>query len=168
MQRLEINLHLTGLEVRSQSCDHFFTSFALGTVTSREVGFIKPTLAQIVALTLGYPKSWVETSVTTMPRVSGSIPQGVSSDQISLEVVSTSKPLADARYSSCGQARRDRQLCSKFFRIFTYSYVGYLPFLCILCCARRYEYDLVSYLPLVLLNVQSLFIYCCSRHLLYI
>ena len=49
-----ISPSLTGFRVRSQSCDHFFTSFALGTVTSREVGFIKPTLAQIVAVTLGY------------------------------------------------------------------------------------------------------------------
>ena len=45
----------------------FLTSFTLGTVTSQEVGFIRPTLAQIVALTLGYLKGLVELSVKTMP-----------------------------------------------------------------------------------------------------
>ena len=45
---------LTGLEVRLQYCNHCFTSFALGNVTSQEIKYIKPTLAQKIRSTLGY------------------------------------------------------------------------------------------------------------------
>ena len=82
-------VQLTGLEVRSQYCDHFFTSFALGNATSREIGFIKPTLAQKILTTLGYLDSQVAIGGTRVSKVLISILQGVIVKQIHLKVVST-------------------------------------------------------------------------------
>ena len=80
---------LTGLEVQLQSCDHLFTSFALGSVTSQEIRFIKPTLAEKIRTTLGYLNSQVAIGRSRVPKVSSSIPQGVIVEQIHLKVVST-------------------------------------------------------------------------------
>jgi hypothetical protein len=50
---------LTGLRVWAHMCAHFLTSFAIGSVSYTKIQFIIRTLAQNVALTLGYFNSQV-------------------------------------------------------------------------------------------------------------
>ena len=113
---------LTGLEVRSLHCNHFFTSFALGNVISREIGFIKPTLAQKLRTTLDYLDSQVAIGHLRVPKVSSLIPQGVSAKKISLEVVSMLEHYrmlivlcVDMQHAT----RSNRLLCSTFSGIHT-------------------------------------------------